>query len=309
MRVLLIGGTDLTVAAGNRLSESGVEIAGAVYVPKAFDISYQTTPLQSTRFADVKAWCRARKIPSRKYSGAATIVDLAKETGADFGLAAGWYHMIPRHVRDVFAKGCAGLHGSLLPKFRGGAPLAWAILAGERKTGMTLFELGDGIDDGPIYGQRSFEIGPRARVGDLVVAAEAAALELIAECMPRIAKGTLAPRAQSGSPTYGLQRAPGDGRIDWHASAVSIDRLVRAVGRPYPGASTTFAGEDVLIWDAAPLSGVTIFGSPGQIAKVPEEPMPCVVTGDGVLVVHDATNRSGQSLMALLHKAANQRFA
>lgn len=308
MRVLLLGGTDLTLAAGERLRSIGVGVAGVVYVPKQFAISYRPTPLQSSRFADLQSWCANAAIPAREYTGVDSIIDHAREVNADFALAAGWYHMIPRHVRQVFARGCAGLHGSLLPKLRGGAPLAWAILSGESQTGMTLFELGDGIDDGAIYGQRSFPIGPRARVGELVRAAEAAALDLIADCLPRIADASLTPTPQSGVASYGLQRGPTDGRINWQLPAEEIDRLIRAVGRPYPGATTTFDGQDCLIWDAEPLAAPVILGSPGQIARIPERAEPCVVTGRGALVIRDVTDRDGASLLPLLQRSANQRL-
>ena len=107
---------------------------------------------------------------------------------------------------------------------------------------MTLFELGDGVDDGPIYGQKRIAVGPRTTVGELVIAAEAAALELVGECLPGIAQGTLRPHAQSGTPSYGLQRAPEDGRLEWWRTAIELDRLVRAVGKPYPGAFAELAG-------------------------------------------------------------------
>ena len=171
-----------------------------------------------------------------------------------------------------------------------------------------LGERADGIDDGAIYGQRSFPIEARARVGELVRAAEASALDLIADCLPRIADASLTPTPQSGVASYGLQRAPSDGRIDWHAPAEEIDRLIRAVGRPYPGAATTFNGQECLIWDAEPLAAPIIFGSPGQIARIPERPEPCVVTGRGALVIHDVTDGAGASLLPLWQRSANQRL-
>src|SRR5207237_408862 len=181
--------------------------------------------------------------------------------GADFGLAAGWYHFIPAAVRRRLDRGCAGLHASLLPKLRGGAPLSWAILTDQERTGVTLFELADDVDDGPIYGQRGFPIGPRARVAELVASAERASLELVSDCLPAIADGRLTATPQVGEPSYGLQRSPEDGWIDWRWPALEVDRLVRAVGRPYSGALTSLDGAVLHVWDVKPID-ILLPGSP-----------------------------------------------
>jgi len=308
MRVLLLGGTDLTKAIAEMMVKVGLDRAGVVYVPRAFPISYEPNGVQSSRFADLGAWCAAANVPSLLYERPDGIGTFAEACRADFALAAGWYHLVPRVVRSRFAAGCAGVHASLLPKFRGGAPLNWALLAGETQAGVSLFELGDGIDDGPLYGQRSFPIGPRTRIADLVAAAESAALALVEECLPGVAAGRLVPRPQEGAPSYGLQRAPGDGEIDWTQSAVDIDRLVRAVGRPYPGAFSYLHDTQVIVWEAEPFSGMPIYGRPGQLALLPGEPDPSVVTGSGVLIVTQASRSNGESVMPRLRRSANQRF-
>jgi methionyl-tRNA formyltransferase len=279
-----------------------------MYVPEVFDISYEPNRLQSARYADVRGWCASVGLPSRLYEGPDSVAAFGSGLGADFALAAGWYHMIPRAVREAFRAGCAGLHASLLPKCRGGAPLVWAMLAREREAGMTLFELGDGIDDGAVYGQRAFPIPPRGRIADLVKASALAAVTLTEHCLPRIAAGTLTPSAQHGAPSYGLQRAPRDGRIDWTKSTADIDLLVRAIGRPYPGASTTLGETTLYVWDVEPFDTVPIFGVPGQLARVPEAPDVCVVAGDGALVIRDATSADGESALPLLRRASNQRL-
>lgn len=308
MRVMLLGGTDLTLAIAERLTGLGVTLAGVVHVPRQFGISYEPNGVTNTRFADLGEWCAAREIPGRAYDGPDSIAEHAAVCAADFALVAGWYHMVPRSVRRLFPRGCAGLHASLLPRLRGGAPLAWAILSGASEAGMSLFELGDGIDDGPIYGQRAIPIGPRSTVGELVAAAEVAALELVAACVPRIASHQLTPRPQTGTPSYSLQRAPQDGRIDWSRPAVDIDRLIRAVGRPYPGAFTTFDDNPVFIWAAELLEGVEVLGTPGQLARIPGVDETCVVTGAGGLRLVDVTDSLGGSCLGLLRQSANRRF-
>ena len=308
MRILLFGATDLSTAVADHLVVLGMEPVGVVHVGRSFSISYRPHAATNVRFGDVSAWADQHGVPALHYDGAAGARDFAASVGAEFGLLAGWFHMVPRAVREQFARGCAGLHASLLPKFRGGAPLSWALLAGETTTGVSLFELGDGIDDGPLYGRRTFPIGPRSRIAELVTAAEATALDILSECMPALASGDLVPTPQEGTPSYCLQRFPDDGWIDWHRPAAEIDRLVRAVGRPYPGAFTLFRETAVFVWAAEPLTSFEVYGIPGQIARLPGEDDPCVVTGDGVLVLRDASDPAGRPLLGDLRKAAHQRF-
>jgi methionyl-tRNA formyltransferase len=279
MRVLLLGGTDLTIAVGERILAVDVTLAGVVHVGQRFDISYQTNAVTNSRFGDVTAWCEGIGIPHRRYDGIEGVAAFADSVDADVAIAAGWYHMIPAAVRSRFNLGALGLHASLLPRLRGGAPLNWAILTGETETGVTLFALADGIDDGPIYGQRKFPVGPRVGVGELVLEAERAALALVEECLPAIAAGRLKPRPQQGE-------------------------------RPYPGAFTEFDGRKVMIWRADPIDGsVHVHGAPGQICRLPGESDPCVVTGSGVLTIRETTTESGEDLMSRLRAAANRRFA
>ena len=308
MRILLFGATELSVLVADQLSTLGLAPVGVVYVGRSFPISYRSEGVTNSRFGDVNAWAQEHDIPSRAYGAADDASSFAVDVGADFGLVAGWYHMVPRSLRERFPFGCAGLHASLLPKFRGGAPLNWAMLARESSSGVSLFELGDGVDDGPLYGQKAFAIGERARIADLIAASQSAALALVAECLPAVADGRLAPTPQTGVPSYCLQRSPEDGWVDWRCSADDIDLLVRAVGRPYPGAFALLGSTRVFIWAAEPVPDVEIHGVAGQIARLPGHANPVVVTGRGVLAIQDATDASGRSLMTELVKAANQRF-
>jgi len=308
MRVMLFGGTDLTVAIADCLRDMAFPIASVLHVPQRFPISYERGQMHNARHVDMDRWCAAAGVPGRTYDGPVAAAAFAAETGAEFALVAGWFHILPRSLRQRFSFGCAGLHASLLPAFRGGAPLPWAVLSQAKETGISLFELGDGIDDGRLYGQRRVPMGPRVRVGELVVAVQAAAVELVGECLPEIAAGRLRPIPQTGTASYSLQRAPADGHIDWSRSADHIDRLIRAVSAPYPGAFSRLDESRITIWEAEPLQGIEVFGSPGQIARLPEEVDPCVVTGYGTLIIRSATDDVGESALPMLRSAANRRF-
>jgi methionyl-tRNA formyltransferase len=221
------------------------------------------------------------------YSGLTDLTQAAEQTRASLALAAGWYHMIPSRVRAAFACGCAGLHASLLPRYRGGAPLSWAIIRGERDAGVSCFQLSDGVDDGPLFGQRKFSITETDYIGDVLCRAEEASLALVSDVVPGILDGTCQPYPQQGEPICMPQRTPDDGTIDWGAPAIEIARLVRAVSRPYPGARSSHDGQLVIIWRARPVTDELIRGVPGEWVERAGRP-PAVVTGKGALEIEEA---------------------
>jgi len=308
MNVVLFGATDLSQLVAEALIASGMRVAGVITVPRHFGISYRRDGVENVRFADLDAWAKAHSIPTIQWTDAATTCDFIDSVGGQFGLVAGWYHMVPESVRQQLERGCAGIHASLLPQMRGGAPLNWAILTGARRTGVTLFELSDGVDDGPVYRQAEIHLGERPVITELVEEANTRSVDLVKECIPRIADGTLRPVPQSGTPSYSLQRTPEDGAIDWRQSTQAIDRLLRATSHPYPGAFTSLNGEVIRIWSAEPLGDVRVHGVPGQLWRMPNELSPCVVTGDGSLILQDATDDHGVSVIDDLARRAHQRL-
>ena len=309
MRVLILGSTDLTLAVAEQVLTIGQEVVGLMSVPPIFSISYQPRGMQNVRAVDIVSWCESNAVSHDVYENPDSIASFKEFVRADFALAAGWYHMIPRRIRNLFPRGCAGLHASLLPELRGNAPLNWALLSRKKETGISLFEFSDGVDTGPLFGQRSFPITPDTYIDDLVKAAEKAAKELIAECLPKIESGTLRPDPQRGKPSYCLARLPEDGLIDWTKPAESIALLVRAVSRPYPGAFSYLDSQMIVIWRAkAILNGPQVYGLSGQITHIPDFDHTLVVTGEGVIAIEEATLETGKSCLDLLRKANHRRF-
>lgn len=307
--VLLFGGTDVTLSVAQAVRDSGMQLKGIVVVGDTFSISYSTTQIQNVRNADLAGWARENGVDLIPFTTYEAVLDRFSGDMPAIGLVAGWYHMVPRRVREAFIRGCFGFHASLLPKLRGGAPLNWAILLGLEETGVTLFEMADGVDTGLIFGQERFPIASRATISDLVSASRDACATLTRRHLPALLDGSATGRAQEGEASYGLQRTPEDGRIDWARSSAQIDILVRAVSRPYPGAFTALDGERIQIWstqlpDKAPL----VFGAPGQIAILPQFNLPCVVTGDGVLLIAEATAATGNDCLDKLRRAGHKRF-
>lgn len=256
MRLVFIGATEFSrrcLAAC--LDLDAVQVVGVVTSSPRFEISYRPSGVQNVRHADLAELAQSASIPVLNIArgmGDASLLESVVKLRPDAFVVAGWFHMIPRSWRE-FAP-AYGLHASLLPAYRGGAPLVWAMINGEKETGITMFMLDDGVDTGPIVGQRSVPIHPDDTIATLYSRIESAGLELVRAHLPRIAAGTaaLTPQRPSNSGPC-PQRGPEDGIIDWSQTAEAIDRFVRAQTRPYPGAFTFVDGRKIHIWRAAVL--------------------------------------------------------
>lgn len=198
----------------------------------------------------------------------------------DILVVAAYGLILPPPVLDVPVLGCLNVHASLLPRWRGAAPIQAAILAGDQTTGVCLMQMGPGLDDGPVHACRALGIGARENAGELHDRIAAAGAELLLEKLPGILAGASAPEAQDArAATYAPKIASADARLDWRRSAAELDRAVRAYN-PVPGAWFLLGEDRVKCWAAAP--GPTLSAEPGTV----------VATGAGGIVVACGKNSS-----------------
>ncbi len=223
--------------------------------------------------------------------------EILEELRPDLALVIGWRTMIPMSVIDATPRGWIGAHDSLLPRGRGFAPTNWAVILGHDAGGVSLMHLADGVDTGDLVAQRSIPIGARTTAPELYEAVTEATVELVAEHLEGLLEGT-APRAPQADAdaTYFCARTPDDGEIDWRSPTVEIDRLIRGLAYPYPGAWTTRRGHRLGVWEAEPAPDeVRYEGSiPGRVVGFGSDGSADVLTGDGVLrlrVVGDHDSR------------------
>lgn len=171
-------------------------------------------------------------------------------------------------------RGCYNLHGSLLPRFRGRSPTNWAILMGEKKTGVTLHEMVPKADAGAIFGQKEVIIGEDDDARTVLMKQVEATRALLAEVYPLLVDGRANGLPQDeGSATKFGGRRPEDGVIDWGKSAESIHNLVRAVAYPWPGAFSTLRGEKCMIWRTRRYRGRTLTAraNPGAVVGATDQ--------------------------------------
>lgn len=175
-----------------------------------------------------------------------------EEWNPDLIIVSGWYHLIGNYILNLPGKGVIGLHPSLLPKYRGGAPLVWQIINGERYAGITLFYMDEGVDSGDIIGQKKVEIKYTDTIKSLYFKVGEKGIELLREYLPQIDKGCSPRKKQVDLNDQDIwpQRNPDDGEINWNLTSRQIYDFIRAQTRPYPGAFTHYEGEMYSIWDA-----------------------------------------------------------
>jgi methionyl-tRNA formyltransferase len=232
----------------------GVELVGILTTPPKIDISYSEKPMSistHTTFNDIASQANCEVVEMHGKLTAEAYLNNINHWRPDFLLALGWYYMIPRKVRDSTPLGCAGIHASLLPRYRGGAPITWVLINGETQTGISFFYMAGGVDNGNIIKQESFSIEESDTCATLYEKAMLASTKVLREYLPRIAAGTAPSIPQDETQaTYFPQRKPEDGLIDWSWNAKRIKDFIRAQTRPYPGAFTYINGKKVILWDA-----------------------------------------------------------
>lgn len=236
------------------LGTRGIRVSGILTTPKQISISYSEKPVAistHSAFVDLAAQAGCEVVEMHDKITTSAYLQHIERWHPDLLLALGWYYMIPRKVREAVPLGCAGIHVSLLPKYRGGAPIPWAIINGETESGITFFYLGNGVDNGEIIAQEKYTIEQDDTCATVYEKATLASIKVLRKYLPRIVAGT-APRIPQDETqaTYFPQRKPEDGLIDWSWSAKRIRNFIRAQTRPYPGAFTYIGDKKVVIWDA-----------------------------------------------------------
>jgi methionyl-tRNA formyltransferase len=180
---------------------------------------------------------------------------------ADAAVVAAYGLLLPKTILDAMRLGCFNVHASLLPRWRGAAPIQRALLAGDRETGVTIMRMDEGLDTGPILLKRAVPIEPTTTAAALHDVLAALGATLIVEALDGVATGTLTPVPQpSDGVIYAAKLTRDEGRIDWRQPAHRIERQVRALN-PWPGVWFDHAGERIKVLDAIMVPGAGVPGT------------------------------------------------
>lgn len=279
MRVVFMGTPAFAVPSLRRLHADGHEIRLVLTQPdRPAGRGRRLTP------PPVKEAALALGLPvlqPEKVRGAA-IADQLRALAPDAMVIVAFGQLLPREILEIAPHGCLNVHASLLPQYRGAAPIAWALIRGEEETGITIMRLDEGMDSGPILLRRREAIRPEdtgSTLGDRLAALGA---EALSAALAGLAAGTVEPRPQDHSrATFAPKLTQAHCRIAWDRPAVAIHNQVRGLS-PQPGAFTTWGGRILkVLVTALPGEGAG-GGPPGTILAVGPEAL-VVATGQGPL--------------------------
>ncbi len=213
-------------------------------------VTHGDAPGEQIWFPSVAALARARGIePVLAGEADADLTARVRDAAPDLVFSFYFRHLLPPGILALPRLGAYNLHGSLLPKYRGRAPVNWAVLNGEKETGATLHVMTEHADAGDIVDQEAVPIGPDDTAYEVQKRVTQAGLRVLARCLGQLLAGTAPRRPQDGAAaTKYPRRTPEDGRIDWTRPSEQVHNLVRAVTHPYPGAFTDIFGGKTILW-------------------------------------------------------------
>lgn len=284
MKIVFMGTPDFAAAALEAIIKAGHEVTAVVTQPdKPKGRSGQM------QFSPVKECAIKYGIPvfqPERIKKPEAVAQL-REYEADIYVVAAFGQILSKEILEMTKYGCVNIHASLLPKYRGAAPINWCIIDGECMTGITIMQMDGGIDTGDILTQKNVPIAKKETAGSLFDKLSKAGAELIIETLPMIEKGEVTPVKQDDScSSYVKMMEKSLGKIDWKNDAAYIERLVRGLN-PWPSAYTSINGKTLKIWDCDVVCEDAINDeNPGTIINITKEYFD-VACGKGMLRVHE----------------------
>lgn len=283
MRVVFMGTPDFAAGSLRALLASGHEVAAVITQPDKPRGRGKETQAPPVKEEALKAGIPVHQ-PQRVRDP--EFVRLLEEYQPDVIVVVAFGQIIPQPVLDLPRFGCVNVHASLLPKYRGAAPIQWALIDGEKTTGVTTMKMDAGLDTGDILLAREVEIAPDETGGSLFDKLRETGSALLLETLEGLERGTVTPVPQpKDSPTaYASMLTKQMGAIDWNRDAASIERLVRGL-TPWPGTYTHLRGKTLKIWRVSVRDEDT-GENPGTAALVSKEELG-VQTGGGLLMIEE----------------------
>lgn len=283
MKTIFMGTPDFAVGTLEALVEAGHEITLVVTQPdrpKGRGHAMQYPPVKEAALAHHLQVYQPERIRDEE---AVRVLEAAE---AEVIVVVAFGQLIPGEILRMKRYGCINVHGSLLPKYRGAAPIQWAVINGERESGVTTMQMDEGLDTGDILLKTVVPLDEKETGGSLFERLADVGARLCVETLRRLEQGDLQPQPQGEATTaYASMLNREMGRIDWTKDAASIERLIRGLN-PWPSASTTCQGRTMKIWAAEPRPAERSGGVCGEILAVTKDAL-LVQTGDGVLAVRE----------------------
>lgn len=281
MKIAFLGTPDFAVPSLRALVAAGHDVAGVFTQPDRPRDRGQKPQPSAVKQAALELGLPVYEFERiRRREGVAAMAALAP----DAMVTAAFGQILPQRLLDIPKYGCVNVHGSLLPKYRGPAPVQWAVIHGETETGVTTMMTDAGIDTGDMLLQRRTHIGPQETAGELFDRLAALGAETLIETLEKLERNELARMPQNhGEATHFPMLTKEHGRIDWTRSPEEIRNLVRGVN-PWPGAWTRCGCDTMKIWKVEPADFI---GPPGRILRMNLKDGFVVGTGGGAVRILD----------------------
>lgn len=293
MKVVYMGTPDFAVAPLEAIIQAGHQVTAVVTQPdkqKGRGKEVQMTPVKECALKHGIPVFQPVRIREQE------AVEKLREFPADIFVIAAFGQLLSQEILDMPSFGCVNIHASLLPAYRGAAPIQWAVINGEKETGVTIMQMEKGLDTGDMLLKAVVPIEPKETGESLHDKLMEAGAELIVKALPLIEKGELVPEKQDDAKSsYASRLNKAMGRIDWKQDAAVLERLVRGLNS-WPSAYTTFRGKTLKIWEADVIERDAELW-PGTVEGV-EKSYLDVACGKGVLRIY-SLQLEGKKRMAV----------
>ena len=281
MKLIFMGTPDFSVGTLEALIAAGHEITLVVSQPdkpKGRGHELAPTPVKET------ALKHGLKVFQPKRLKDPETIRTLEETPADAIVVIAFGQIVPASILHMKKYGCINVHGSLLPKYRGAAPIQWAVIDGERESGVTIMQMDEGLDTGDMLLKGSVVLDEKETSGSLFDKLSALGASLCVEALEKLEKGELTPEEQGESPTeYARMLTKEMGELDFSRDAVTLERLIRGFN-PWPSAYTRLGDKTLKIWAADVCEKQDPKKQPGTVTEVAKQDF-TVACGEGALKI------------------------
>ncbi len=281
MRAIFMGTPEFSVPVLHAMKKAGHEILAVVTQPdkpKGRSKQLQASPVKMAALEEGLQVLQPQKIRDPEF------IRQLKELAPEVMVVVAFGQILTKEILDMPEKGCINVHASLLPMYRGAAPIQQVILDGCRETGITTMFMDEGLDTGDMLLKAAVPISPDETGDSLQEKLSHVGADLLVETLECMEKGTLEPIPQEGATCYVGMLTKAMGKICWERSAMEIERQVRGLNS-WPGAYSTYKGKTLKIWRAS-LDREEKTGDPGEIVRVSRDAV-WVSTKEGNLILHE----------------------
>lgn len=231
--------------------------------------------------------------------------DAMKATGAELAVVVAYGKLLPKDVLEALPRGCINVHGSLLPKYRGAAPVQWAVIDGEAETGVAIMQLDEGMDTGPVYLMARTAIGGDETAGELMARLAPIGAAALLEGIAKIEAGAVATAQDHARATHAAMLAKSDGAIDFAQPAAKVASRIRGVD-PWPGAQATLKDQIVKLFRAHAIAGDPA-KAPGTVLAI-DKAGAHVQCADGAVLIEEL-QAAGRKRLTAQQVAAGRGIA